>query len=148
MKFAPQNFITEVQNLQVPEPDAEAIFRKTEKKIRKFFEDDELLYDPEGMEKALMSQLNKLKGLESLIAFEIGGLILLIVRKIEDAFNEGYLYLDHYYQDDYFESEAFCEYVIAYLKQLPFEAKTAYLGQLDQALNEMSYDTFYAIEES
>jgi hypothetical protein len=148
MKFAPQNFITEVQNLQLPEPDAEAIFRKTEKKIRKCFEDDELLYDPEGMEKALLSQLNKLNGLETRIAVEIGELILYIIRSIEQAFNEGYLYFDHYYQDDYFESDGFCEYVITYVKHLPFEAKTVYLGQLDQALNEMSYDTFYAIEES
>jgi hypothetical protein len=82
------------------------------------------------------------------IATEIGELILFIIRSIEQAFNEGYLYLDNYYQDDYFESEAFCEYVIAYVKQLPFEAKTYYLGQLDQALNEMSYDTFYSIKES
>jgi hypothetical protein len=95
MKFAPQNFISEVQNLQVPEPYAEAIFRKTEKKIRKFFEDDELLYDPDGMEGALMSQLNKLKGLETHISAELGELILFIIRSIEQAFNEGYLYLDH-----------------------------------------------------
>jgi hypothetical protein len=148
MKFAPTNFVTEVQNRELPVTDAEAIFRKTEKKIRKFFEDDELLYDPEGMEKALMLQLNHLKGLETRIATEIGELILFIIRSIEQAFNEGYLYLDNYYQDDYFESEAFCEYVIAYVKQLPFEAKTYYLGQLDQTLNEMSYDTFYSIEES
>jgi len=148
MKFAPLDFVTEVQNREVPGTDAEAIFRKTEKKIRKFFEDDELLYDPEGMEKALMLQLNQLKGLETRIAVEIGELILFIIRSIEQAFNEGYLYLDHYYQDDYFESEAFCEYVIAYVKQLPFKAKTYYLGQLDQVLNEMSYDTFYTIEES
>jgi hypothetical protein len=148
MKFAPTNFVTEVQNRELPVTDAEAIFRKTEKKIRKFFEDEELLYDPKGMEKALMLQLNHLKGLETLIATEIGELILFIIRSIEQAFNEGYLYLDNYYQDDYFESEAFCEYVIAYVKQLPFEAKTYYLGQLDQTLNEMSYDTFYSIEES
>lgn len=148
MKFAPQNFITEIQNREVPETDAKTIFTKVENKIRKFFMDDELLYDPEGMEDALMSQLDKLKGLETRLAIELGELILLIIRSIEQAFNEGYLYLDHYYQDDYFESEAFCEYVIAYVKQLPFETKTAYLEQLDPALNEMSYDTFYTIEES
>jgi hypothetical protein len=38
--------------------------------------------------------------------------------------------------------------VITYVKHLPFEAKTAYLVQLDQALNEMSYDIFYTIEKS
>lgn len=127
MKFAPPDFVTEIQNREVPETDAEAIFRKTENKIRKFFEDDELLYDPGGMEKALMLQLNHLKGLETRIAAEIGELILFIIRSIEQAFNEGYLYLDNYYQDDYFESEAFCEYVTAYVRQLPFEAKIQYL---------------------
>ena len=110
--------------------------------------DDELLYDPEGMEDALMSQLDKLKGLETRLTIELGELILLIIGSIEQAFNEGYLYLDHYYQNDYFESEAFCANVIAYVKQLPFETKTDYLEQLDHALNEMSYDTFYIIEES
>lgn len=148
MKFAPLNFVTEVQNRELPVTDAEDIFRKTEKKIRKFFEDEELLYDPEGLEKALMTQLNQLKGLETPLAAEIGELILFVIRNVDDAFDEGYLYLDNYYGDDYFESEAFCEYVINYVKQLPFEAKTGYLPQLDQVLNEMSYSTFYAIEES
>jgi hypothetical protein len=148
MKFAPPDFVTEVQNRELPVTDAEAIFRKTEKKIRKFFEDEELLYDPEDMEKALMLQLNQLKGLETRIAAEIGELILFIIRSVEDAFNEGYLYLDNYYEDDFFESVAFCEYVIAYVKHLPFKSKIDFLPKLDQALNEMSYDTFYAIEES
>ena len=35
--------------------------KKTEKEIKKCFKDDELLYDPEGMESALMQNLNKLK---------------------------------------------------------------------------------------
>jgi hypothetical protein len=148
MKFAPANFITEVQNREMPEKNAEAIFRKAEKKIRKFFEDPDLLYDPGGMESALISQLNNLKGLENQLRDDIGELILFIIRSVETAFNEGYLYIDDYSGDDYFESEEFCEYVIAYVKQLPFEVKTNYLKELDQALNEMSYDTFSTIQES
>jgi len=148
MKFAPTNFITEIQNREMPEKDAEAILRKAEKKIRKSFEDPDLLYDPGGMESALMSQLNNLKGLENQLSNGIGELLLFIIRSIESAFNEGYLYIDNYYGDEYFESEEFCEYVIAFVKQLPFEVKTRYLLELDQALNEMSYDTFNTIQES
>jgi len=148
MKFAPMDFVTEIRNREVLKTDAEAIIRKAEMKIRKFFENDELLYDPSGMEEELMLQLNTLKGLESQAGAEIGELILFIIRSIENAFNKGYLYLDHYYQDEYFESEEFCEYVISYVKHLSFEVKTNYLRQLDQALNEMSYDTFHVIEES
>ena len=148
MKFAPVNFITEVRNREMPEKDAEAIFKKAEKKIRKFFEDPDLLYDPGGMESALMSQLNNLKGLENQLNDGVGELLLCIIRSVETAFNEGYLYIDDYSGDEYFESDDFCEFVIDYVKQIPFDAKTKYLRELDQALNEMSYDTFWAIQES
>ena len=148
MKFAPENFITEVRNRKMPEKDAGAIFKKTEKKIRRFFEDPDLLYDPSGMESALISQLNKLKGLETQLRDGIGELILFIIRNVETAFNDGYLYIDDYSGDEYFESDDFCEYVIAYVKQLPFGVRTNYLKELDQALNEMSYDTFSLIQES
>ncbi|MDX9806740.1 MAG: SWIM zinc finger family protein [bacterium] len=148
MKFAPENFVMEIRNRELPVTDAIEVFRKTEKKIRKFFEDDELLYDPEGMEKSLMIQLNHLKGLESSMITETGELLLFIIRSIETAFNEGYLYIDNHYGDEYFESEDFCQYVIEYVKQLPFEVKTNFVKELDQALNEMTYDTFSTIQES
>jgi len=148
MKFAPNNFITEVQNRKVRDIDHEKIFKTVDRKITKFFADDELLFDPGAMEGALMDQLNMLKGLEDRIPYKIGELILYIIRSIENAFNEGYLYVDHYYDDYFFESEAFCEYVIAFVQKLPFDEKTTFILQLDQALNEMSYDTFFGIEKS
>ncbi|MBW6480235.1 MAG: SWIM zinc finger family protein, partial [Bacteroidales bacterium] len=148
VKFAPENFIMEIKNREETASNAEEIFRKADKKIRKLFEDEDLLYDPSGMEQALLSQLNKLKGLEARLPVEIGELILFIIRGIDAAFDDGYLYIDNYYGDEYFESEEFCDYVISYVKQLPFKAKTGYLTELDQALNEMSYSTFATIQES
>lgn len=148
MKFAPPNFVTEVKNLKLPGKEAATILQKTENKIRNFFEDEGLLHDPDGMEKALMTQLNKLKGLEPHIANQIGDLILFIIESIGQAIDEGYLYIDNYYQEEYFESEDFCEFVSAFVRQLPYKKKIEYLIRLDQALNEMSYDTFSGIEES
>ena len=148
MKFAPQNFIKEIHNREVHAKDAKIIIKKAENKIRKFFTNDDLLNDPQGMEDALITEMEYLKGLEKSISVEIGELILFIIRSIDDAFSAGYLYIEDYYQDEYFESEAFCEYVIAFVRQLPFEEKTSYLLQLNQALDEMSYSTFNVIESS
>ena len=148
MKFAPGSYLTEIVNRKDPGIDAEAIFRKAEKKIRKAFEDQELLFDPDGMEGAIMQQLKKLKGLENQLQNETGELLLFIIRSINNAFHEGYLYVDHYYDDYFFESEEFCEYVISHVQQLPFDTKKEYIVQLDQVLNEMSYDTFSMIEDS
>jgi len=148
LKFAPGSYLTEIRNRKDTGIDEEAIFKKAEKKIKKFFEDQELLFDPEGMEGAIMQQLKKLKGLENQLQNETGELLLFIIRSINEAFHEGYLYVDHYYDDYFFESEEFCEYVISYIQQLPFDKKTEYIVQLDQVLNEMSYDTFSMVEDS
>jgi len=49
-----------------------------------------LLFDPGGMESALISQLNNLRGLENQLNNDIGELLLFIIRSIENAFNEGF----------------------------------------------------------
>lgn len=148
IKFAPKSYIKEIHNRKVNANEGKTVLNKAEKKIRKFFEDDDLLYDPEGMEAAILKELDSLKGLEKHFSVEIGELLLFIIRNIEDAFNKGYLYIDNNYDDDFFESEAFCEYVIAFVRQLPTKEKISYLRQLNQALDEMSYDTFQAIGSS
>lgn len=142
MKFAPENYIIQVQNSKTGKKNAIDIFNKVEKNILGFFNDDELLFDPSGMEASLMGQLNKLKGLESQISDMIGKLILKIMMEVNDAFDEGYLYIDNYYEEDYFESQEFDNYVISYVKQLPFKEKIGFLLVLDETLKHMSYSTF------
>ncbi len=148
IKFAPIEYLEEIRNRNAPEIDADAIYLKAEKEISKCFKDDELLYDPEGMEDALLKNLLKLKGLEPKLQKEIGQLLLYVIRSIDEAFVEGYLYLDHWHDDSYFESEDFCEYAIDYVKQLPFDLKMPYIIQMDNELDRMSYDTFYTIQHS
>jgi hypothetical protein len=142
IKFAPGEFITRIKNKYTTHSEAIEVYHKVEKKIRDFFNDPELLYEPSDFEESLISELDKLSGLEHELVEEIGELILFIINNVENAFDEGYLYIDSYYGDDYFESEAFCNFVIRYIKQLSFKQKTDYLFRLDEALNSMSYDTF------
>jgi len=145
MKFAPENYIIQIQNSKTDKKDAGKIFTKVEKKILGFFNDEELLWDPSGMETALMNQLNKLKGLEKQLSDVIGKLILKIMMEVNEAFDEGYLYIDNYYEEDYFESQEFDNYVILYIKQLPFKEKISFLQEIDNALGQMSYSTFEGI---
>jgi hypothetical protein len=148
MNFAPPDFYTEISNRQIPEVDAKSIFRNVKKALEKHFHDDKLLYDPESMEEAMMKQVEKLRGLEDKLKEEIGDLILWIIKQVDKATYEGYLYVDHYYDDYMFESEAFCEYVVYYAQWLPFDEKIKYLLQLDHEIQQMSYDIFNTIEES
>ncbi|MGM0407991.1 MAG: SWIM zinc finger family protein [Bacteroidota bacterium] len=147
MKFAPENYIVQIQNSKIGKKNALEIFNKVEKNVLGFFQDDELLLDPSDMEAALMGQLNKLKGLENQLPDLIGKLILKIMVEINDAFDEGYLYIDNYYEEDYFESQEFDNYVISYIKQLPFKDKIKFLPELDNTLGQMSYNTFEQIPD-
>jgi hypothetical protein len=148
MKFAPKNFIEEVFNREVNGSNALAIIRDAEEKIRRILENENLHYDPRGMESALMTKLNKLKGLEERVAMEIGELIFFIIRSIDDLMSDGCLYIDNYYQEEYFESVEFCEYVVDYVKQQPFEGKKTFLRKMDEVLSGMEFDTFSPIQES
>ena len=141
-EYIPDDFVLHLQNKKTDKKDALVIFQRVEKKINGFFNDHELLYEPSGMEGALLKQLKKLSGLESIIADEMGELFVSIMDKVNSAFDEGYLYVDDYYDDSYFESADFNKLVIDYTSALPIEKKIMYLEKLDNTLNMMSYDTF------
>lgn len=148
MKFAPEGFFIKVKNSYSGDSEAEAYYSTVEKKIKGFFRNTELLFSPTDFEVSLIRELDKLRGLEDKLLNEIGDLIIFIIRNVEDAFDEGYLYVDHYYEEDFFESKAFNEFVIRYIKQLPFNQKIEYFLQLDELLNSMSYSTFEDISQS
>lgn len=149
VKFAPKQFFSEINNSFSNNKDAVNIFLKVQKAVQKLFSDYDLLYSPSDFEGALMKQFNLLKGLEKHLKKEIGELILYAVKEVEQAFDEGYLYLDGYYNDDdYFTSEDFEKYILKYAASLDFEEKFIFLQNLADLLNNQSYDTFYEVIQS
>lgn len=141
-KFAPQNFRTEIFNRSSDKAEAKAVFRKIRGEIENLFNDEELLYSPSEFEGALLNNLYKLKGFESHLEEEIGKLILFIIEEINQAFDGGYLYIDDFQGDDFFESEEFCDIVAGYVRQLEFVERIEFLEGLDESLNYMEYSTF------
>ena len=86
--------------------EALGIFKKASKTIGDILSDEELLYDPSGFERELLQQLEKLRGLWETLPSQIGDLIIKIIEDVEQAFEDGYLYLQyHGGEDAYFESE-------------------------------------------
>lgn len=144
-KYSPSQFRTEIINRNSGKPEAKAIFRKTRGKIENLFKNEELLFSPSEFEGALLKNLNKLKGFESHLKDETGKLILFIIEEVNNAFDGGYLYIDDFQADDYFESEEFCDFVMGFSRQLEFDEKIEFLDGLDESLNYMEYSTFEQI---
>jgi len=131
-KYIPSQYRTEIINRNSGKPEAKAIFRKTRNKIENLFQDEELLFSPSEFEGALLNNLNKLKGFESHLKDEIGKLIIFIIEEVNSAFDSGYLYLEDYQGDDFFESVEFCDFVAGFVRQLEFIEKIEFLQDLDE----------------
>ena len=148
-KHAPAQFFNEIQNKTASASDALNIFNKVEKNIGKLFQNDELLYNPADFEEQLDTQIEKLKGLEKQLPKQISDLIIFVINKVENAFDEGYLYVDSYYGgDDYYEAEHFNQFVINFISTLPFNEKQTYIHKLYEVFSNLSYDTFSEISDT
>lgn len=147
LKFAPQSFIDNINSQFVSKKEALTIFDKTSKKIDNILSDEELLYNPSGFERELLKQLEKLRGLWDKLPSQIGDLIIKMVEDVEQAFEDGYLYIEKYgEEDDYFESEDVNDYVFRFVNTLPKEIKFDYIEKLNELLNNPGYSTFMSVE--
>jgi hypothetical protein len=148
-QFAPTRFFNEIGNKSVGASDAQKIFKGVEKAIKSAFTDDELLYSPSDFAGVIGGQASRLKGLEKQLKIEIGELILFVIDKVEEAFDDGYLYIDNYYDgDDYFEQpEEFEELVVGYVRSLSHAEKVDFLMKLDDRLTKTNYDAFDCLNQ-
>ncbi len=145
-KYAPERFRTEVNNKYANSSESQKIFHKVEQKIRKYFNDDDLMYHHNDFSDTIDKELAKLVGLEKPLHEEIESLLFYVIQEVERAFDNGYLYDD--YNDDFYEtSQNFDEFVARYVACLKSSEKTAFLAKLDAVLNNQSYSTFEGLRE-
>ena len=147
LKFAPQSFIDNINSQFASKKEALTIFDKTSKTIDNILSDEELLYNPSEFERELLKQLERLRGLWDKLPSQIGDLIIKIMEDVEQAFEDGYLYIEKYgEEDDYFESEDVNDYVFHFVNTLPREIKIDYIEKLNEVLNNSGYSTFLSVE--
>ena len=141
MQYAPEEFFVAISNRSSGKEQALTTYHKVMAAIRMLFTSEELLYEPDAFEQALVKQLNRLLGLEQQLQQELSKLIFYIIQAVNDAFDEGYLYED--YSNAFFEEpEEFHRLVENYTRSLPYAEKVSFLEELDSILNNGSYSTF------
>ena len=122
------------------------MFERIADDIDSLLDDEELLYDPTGFDRELLQHLERLRGLWEKVPAEIGELIITLMRKVEHAFEDGYLYLEKYGEaDEYVESEEVNAYIVQFVKSLPQSFQGEYLEQLEAVLEEAGYSTFMSV---
>ena len=143
-KFASKQFRTEVKNRFANADKAQKTFHEVEQTIRKFFDDDELMYSPHNFSDALDDELEKLSGFEKSLGKEIEEMLFYIIKRVDECFEDGYLY-DDYGDENYDTSLRFDEFVVRYVASLSCSEKTAFLAKLDAMLGHQAYSAFESL---
>lgn len=148
LKFAPQNFLDSINVQFAPQNEAVLIFEETSEAITSILSDEELLYSPSEFERELLMQLEKIRGLWDKFPSQIGDLIFRIIEEVEQAFEDGYLYIQNYdREDDYFESEDVNDYIVCFVSNLPKNLQPNYRKELKVKLDNCGYSTFSSVEK-
>ena len=148
LTLAPQTFFDAINAQFASQSEAEAIFKEAAKAINAILVDERLLYAPSKFEGKLLEQLERLRGLWDKLPAEIGELLLDLIQTVEQAFEDGYLYLERYDTgDEYFESEVINNYIFRFVSSLPAEMKSDCIEKLSTLLEGASYSTFLSLAE-
>ncbi len=146
LKFAPQSYINIISAKFSTGNEALVIFNEISQIIEDVICDEELLYSPDRFEQELLKQLEIIEGLWDKLPVQIGELIILIIKNVEQSFEDGYLYIDNYgKEDDYFESEDVNNYIIQFVINLPEEIKFVYIERLKMVIDNCGYSTFQSV---
>ncbi|MFN8255178.1 MAG: hypothetical protein U0W24_05780 [Bacteroidales bacterium] len=146
IKYAPEQFYTTIENKSADGDTSKKILEKVKKDIRKAFSDDELLYEMDDFDAAIIQSLSKLSGLEAQLQMEIQHLIIEIINDVDKLIYEGYLY--NYYADECYEpSKPFFDFIENYVRTLSFTQKTDFFQKLNEALSRHEYGTFDELME-
>jgi uncharacterized Zn finger protein len=143
-KYAPQQFWVSVENSFSNSSKAKKVFEKVNRNVEKIFRGAQDLFDIEDFSDTLDAEVLKLSGLEKHLKNEIEELLFFIIREVDNAFDEGYLYDDeHYYSENFYEpSDVLEDFCSNYVLKLTFEEKITFLAKLNDVLQEQSHDTF------
>ena len=147
LKLAPQSFFDSINIQFASQDEAVIIFKEASKTINTILDDENLLYNPSEFERELLKQLEKIRGLWDKFPSQIGDLIIRIIEEVEQAFEDGYLYIENYaHEDDYFESEDVNDDIFCFVSNLSKELKPNYVEKLRKVLDNSGSSTFLTVK--
>ncbi len=147
LKLAPQSFFDSINIQLASQDEAMVILKEASKAINTILSDENLLYNPSEFERELLKQLEKIRGLWDKFPSEIGDLIVKIIEDVDREQDDGYLYIDNYQRQEYFESEDIDDYIFSFVVNLPLDIKSDYTEKLKKTLKNCIYSNFPSLEK-
>jgi hypothetical protein len=140
LKYAPEQFKELIRNKSLGTNEVMPEFLKIKKEIDNLLNNDDLYDSPDEFETELIANVSKLEAFFDKLPDEIWNLLLNIINEIDKLTDDGYLY-DHY-SDRCFEGDSLSEFILSFVKTLPFDKKLLRIQELLEFEKSSSYSTF------
>jgi len=117
-EFAPDSFIKEIILNDAPVEELDVRINEIACAIKIDINDEDLLYNPEQFQKSISVYIENLKPFVNKSCDDVFEIIFDLAEEIEDKQEEGYLYIDHYYDESYFDFKTFASEIMALISKI------------------------------
>jgi len=144
IEFAPDSFKKEILAQDTPKEELSVCINEIASSMRFDIDDEELLYNPSEFQGMVSNYLEKLKPFVNSNCDEVFDIIFEMAIEIEDKYENGYLYIDHYYDaEEYFDFDVFTSEIITLIEKIKDSKKqTEILIEFQEICDNSGYMIF------
>ncbi|CAA6807846.1 MAG: Unknown protein [uncultured Sulfurovum sp.] len=123
MEFSPENFKKEIILRDAPVEELNICLNEIASSIQFDIEDEELLYNPEQFQEKISEYMENLKIFVNQSPDEVLDVVFELAIEIEEKQENGYLYIDHYSSEEYFDFDIFSDEIMALINKIEDKEK-------------------------
>ena len=140
MEFASESFIKEIVLKDAPVEELNIRINEIASSIEIDINDEDLLYNPEKFQKNISEYMENLKPFVSKNCDDVFEIVFDLAEEIEEKQEEGYLFLDHYYDESYFDFDTFTSEIMGLISKIEDKKKQIEIFiQFAELCSESSY---------
>ena len=118
MEFSPENFKKEIILKDAPVEALNIRINEIASSIKYDIDDEELLYNPEQFQEKISEYMENLKIFVNQNPDEVFEIVFELAVEIEEKYENGYLYVDDYHNEEYFDFDVFSDEIMALINKV------------------------------
>jgi uncharacterized Zn finger protein len=118
MEFSPENFKKEIILKDAPVEELNIRINEIASSIKFDIDDEELLYNPEQFQERMSEYMENLKIFVNQNPDEVFEIVFDLAMEIEEKQENGYLWVDHYHSEEYFDFDIFSDEIMALINKI------------------------------
>ena len=143
MELSPKSFKREIILKDAPRDEVNSCLNKISSSLTSILADEELLYAPRKFQKEISQYMEELKVLVNQNPKSVMKIVFDLMLEIEGQQADGYLWIDHYYDEEYFDFDIFSDEMMTLIHRIEDkEVQLQFFIDLGESAEESAYMPF------